>query len=148
MPGGDSRLDGAWRVVAAEVITPDDRRLPGHVQESLLMFAGDYYSMNFASGEAPAPASAEQLRPTDAEKAARYGSLIVNAGRFEVSDGVLTIRPDFALVPEFVGGLGEFDYTLTGDTLDLVWRTIESAAGIPDPSTAQGVRFHYTWARR
>jgi hypothetical protein len=51
-------------------------------------------------------------------------------------------------VPEYVGGLGEFDYTLSGDTLELVWRTIESADGFPDPSTATGVRFRSTWARR
>ena len=144
----DRRLDGVWRMVFAEAIGPDGAHFPSTLQESVLLIAGDYYSMNWAGGEAPAPYSAEQLRPTDAEKAARYSSLIVNAGRFEASDGVLTIRPDFALVPEYVGGLGQFDYALSGDTLDLEWHTIESADGTPDPATAAGVRFHYKWIRR
>lgn len=143
-----SPLDGAWQLVAAETITPDGRRLPGQFQESFLLFAGDYYSMNWARGEIAAPHSAEPLRPTDAEKVDRYNSVIVNAGRLEVSEGVLTIRPDFALVPEYVGGLGEFDYTLTDDTLEFEWRTIESADGAPDPDTAAGVRFRYRWTRR
>jgi hypothetical protein len=144
----DSGLDGAWRLVMSEAIGPDGVRYPGYVQESLLLFAGSYYSMNWAGGEAPAPSSVEQLRPTDAEKVARYNSLIVNAGHFEVSEKVLTIRPDFALVPEYVGGLGEFDYVLNGETLDLVWRTIESADGTPDPNTAAGVCYHYKWTRQ
>ncbi len=148
MADGDSRLDGVWRLVMAEVIGPDGVHRPGHAQESFLMFSKDYYSMNWAGGKAPAPFSAKPLRPTDAEKITRYSSLIVNAGRFEVSDGKLTIRHECELGPEYVGGLGEFDYAVSGDTLDLVWRTIESADGTPDPATAAGVRFHYTWIRR
>ena len=146
--GGSSPLDGAWKLVASEAVSPNGERFPGHSQESFLLFAGDYYSMNWATGTSSAPFSREPLRPNDAEKVARYNTLIVNAGRFDVSGGVLTIHPDFALVPEYVGGLGEFDYVLSGDMLDLEWHTIESADGTPDPDTAIGVRFHYKFVRR
>lgn len=145
---GSRALDGVWRLELTEVLTPDGQRISRPSHESFLLFAGDYYSMNWAGGESPAPFSAERLRPTDAEKIARYGSVIVNAGRFEMSETELTISPDFALVPEYVGGVGEFDYALVGDTLDLEWHTILSADGVPDPSTAAGVRFHYRWSRR
>ncbi len=148
MPESDHQLDGVWQMVTAEVLTPDGQRIPGKAHESLVMFADGYYSMNWAGGAAPAPFSAEILRPTDAEKVARYSTIIVNAGRFETSESVLTIHPDFALVPEYVGGLGRFDYGLRGDTLDLVWHTIESVNGTPDPNTAIGVRFHYQLVRR
>ncbi len=143
-----SELDGAWKLVMSEVIAPNGEHFPGHVQESLLLFSGGFYSMNWASGKAAAPHSATPLQPTDAEKVARYSTLIINAGRFEASEGVLSIWPDFALIPEYVGGLGVLDYVLDGDTLDLVWRTIESADGTSDPNTAIGVRFHYTFVRR
>ncbi|MEW6211823.1 MAG: hypothetical protein AB1631_25930 [Acidobacteriota bacterium] len=154
-PSGDlpvsdeaSALDGAWQLAEAEAIGSDGMRYPRHFQESLLLFAGDHYSMNWAGGTTAAPYYAQRFAPTDAEKVARYSSLVVNAGRFEAANGVLTIWPDFALVPEYVGGIGEFDYRLSGDTLDLVWRRIEAADGTPDPYTAAGVRYHYRWKRR
>ncbi len=144
----NGRLDGAWRLVQSETILPDGTRRPGHFQESFLLFAGDYYSMNWVGGESPSTYFAQQFAPADSEKIARFSSLLINAGRFEVSQDTLTIHPEFALIPEYVGGLGEFDFKLNGDTLDLEWRTIESADGISDPNTAVGVRFYYQWIRR
>lgn len=147
-PDGDSRLDGAWRLSTAEVITPDGRRIPGQAHESFLLISSPFYSMNWAGGASPAPHSATHLQPTDTEKIARYGTVIVNAGRIDARDGRMTIHPDFALVPEYVGGLGVFDYALRGDTLDLEWHTIQSVDGTADPSTGIGVRFRYQWVRR
>jgi hypothetical protein len=53
----------------------------------------------------------------------------------------------FAVVPEFIGGLGEFEYSLDGGTLLLVWRRIVSADGVPDPNTEAGVRYVSRWER-
>lgn len=140
-------LDGAWRLVSSETIAPDSTRHPGSTHESLLLISGGYYSMNYAFGARKSDFYTERFRPTDAEKLARYSSLLVNAGRFELDGGLLTIHPEFALVPEFVGGLGEFEYSLDGDDLELVWRRIESADGIPDPNTDAGVRYVSRWRR-
>lgn len=140
-------LDGAWRLTSAVTVAPDGQEYPGSPQESLLLVAGEYYSMNWASADSPADGYAEPFRPTDEEKLERYSSLVVNAGRLEVEGTTLTIRPDFALVPEFVGGVGEFDFALRGDTLDLVWRVIGDADGDPDPYTDAGVRYRYRWTR-
>jgi hypothetical protein len=101
--------------------------------------------MNWTFGESEY--FAERFNPTDAEKLARYNSLLVNAGRLEIAGGLLTIRPEFALVPEFVAGVGEFEYSLNEDTLQLVWTRIESADGIPDPNTDAGVRYVTRWQR-
>ncbi len=141
-------LEGVWKLTAAEVHAPNGQIFPSNPQESLLLFAGNYYSMNWATGELPAPFSAEQLRPTDAEKLARFSTLIVNAGHFELSEDELTIHPDFAMLPEYVGGLGVFNYELDGDALYLEWHTIESVDGISDPNTAQGVVFNYEFTRQ
>lgn len=139
-------IEGAWRLTLSEVLTPDGRVIAGTVQESLLLFAAPYYSMNWATGVAATP-SATALQPTDEEKLARYGTLIINAGQFELAEGVLTIRPEFALIPEYVGGIGVFDVEIAWDTLDLVWHTIAAADETPDPNTAIGVRFHYRFSR-
>ena len=73
--------------------------------------------------------------------------MLVNAGRFDLDGELLTIYPEFALVPEFVDGIGEFEYSLDGETLQLIWRKIESADGIPDPNTDAGVRYVTGWQR-
>jgi hypothetical protein len=111
------------------------------------VIADGHYSMNYAFGPRKSEYFAKRFSPTDAEALARYRSLLINAGRFERAGGVLTIRPEFALVPEFVGGLGEFEYSLSGQNLQLVWRRIESADGMPDPNTAAGVRYVSRWRR-
>jgi hypothetical protein len=139
-------LDGAWRLVSTETIGPDGTRYPGRTHESLLLMADGYYSMNWAFGDKSKHFST-RFKPTEAEKLARFSSLLVNAGRFELHGGQLTIHPEFALLPEFVGGVGEFDCSLKGGTLELIWRTIESADGVPDPNTAAGVRYVSRWQR-
>jgi hypothetical protein len=140
-------LDGAWRRTFSETIGPDGTRYPGSIHESFLLISDGFYSMNWAFGPEPSDYYSERFRPTDDEKLARYGVLLVNAGRFELDGNVLTIHPTFAVVPEFIGGLGEFEYSLDGDTLHLVWRRIVSADGVPDPNTAAGVRYVSRWER-
>ena len=120
---------------------------PGSVQESLLIFADGFYSMNWTGGSEPSPFNEQRFNPTEAERADRYRRLLVNAGRYEIADGILRTEPDFALVPEYVNGYGEFEYSLVGDTLRLTWTDIVSVDGIPDPTTEAGVRFQYTLVR-
>lgn len=146
-PAPAAELDGVWQLVFSETIGPDGNRYPGHTYESLLLISDGYYSMNWAFGPQKSVYFSERFKPTDAEGLARYRSLLVNAGRFELNGGLLTIHPVFALVPEFVGGMGEFEYSLNGNTLQLVWRKIESADGIPDPNTDAGVRYVSRWQR-
>jgi hypothetical protein len=145
--GSTGELDGVWRLISSETIGPDSTRYPGRTYESLLLISGGYYSMNWAFGPQKSDYFSERFKPTDGEKLARYSSLLVNAGRFELDGGLMTIHPEFAVVPEFVGGMGEFEYSLMGGTLQLVWRRIKSADGIPDRNTAAGVRYVSRWQR-
>lgn len=140
-------LDGAWRRTFSETIGPDGSRHPGSTHESFLLISDGFYSMNWAFGPEASEYYSERFSPTDDEKLARYDVLLVNAGRFELDGDVLTIHPIFALVPEFIGGLGEFEYSLDEGTLELVWRRIVSADGVPDPYTDAGVRYVSRWER-
>lgn len=140
-------LDGAWRRVFAETIGPDGTRYPGKTYESLLLISDGYYSMNWAFGSQRSDYYGDRFNPTDDEKLARYQALVVNAGRFDIDGDILTIHPTFALVPEFVGGLGEFRYSLDGDTLELVWYRIVSVDGVQDRNTEAGVRYVSRWER-
>jgi CubicO group peptidase (beta-lactamase class C family) len=140
-------IEGAWRLIRSETHLPDGTVRAGSPQESFLLFSGSFYSMNTAGGREPSPFFKSRFQPTDEEKLDRYNRLLINAGRYRAADGRLTIHPTFALVPEFAGGLGEFDYELDGDTLRLIWRDIRSADGVRDPRTAEGWTYHYTWVR-
>ncbi len=103
--------------------------------------------MNWASGQEPSPFYEDRFQPSETEKLARYDRLLINAGTYDLADGRLVIEPRFALVPEFVGGVGEFDYRVSGDTLHLSWQTILSADSVSDPWSAQGFHWNYTFAR-
>ena len=144
---GSSLLDGAWQRVFAETIGPDGTRYPGQTHESFLLISDGFYSMNWAFGSSASAYFKERFSPTDEERLARYKVLLVNAGRFDLEEEVLTIHPTFAIVPEFIGGRGEFEYALEGDTLQLSWRQIVSADGVQDPYTAAGVRYVSRWVR-
>lgn len=146
-PVTPAELEGAWRLVQARTIAPDGSMNPYSTHESLLLFAGDFYSMGWASGAERAPFYDQRFRPSDEEKLARYSGLLVNAGRWQMDDGRLIIHPEFALVPEFVGGRGAFEVSLSGDTLELHWTVIRSADGVEDPMTAQGYSWKYTFER-
>lgn len=140
-------LDGAWQRTFSETIGPDGSRYPGTTHESFLLISDGFYSMNWAFGAEASDFYADRFSPTDEEKLARYEAMLVNAGRFDVDGNVFTIHPTFALVPEFIGGLGEFEYSLDGGMLLLVWRRIVSADGVSDPNTEAGVRYVSRWQR-
>lgn len=147
-PDPSDALHGAWELVASETLAPDGSVIPGSPRESFVFFTPDgHYSMGWASGSEPSPPYAERFRPTDAEALARYRSLVVNAGSYEVIAGRVEIRPRFALVPEYVGGFGALDWSVEGDRLELVWHTIRSVDGVTDPATAEGYRWRYTLER-
>lgn len=139
-------LEGAWRMVTSETLLPDGSTAPGSPLESLILFSGGHYSMGWAVGT-ESTFNRQRFRPTTSEKLTRYDQLVVNAGRYEVEGDGLIILPDFALVPEFVGGRGIFEWEITGDRLTLVWTDIFSADGVRDPATARGFRWRYTLER-
>lgn len=140
-------LNGAWQMTSSKTIGPDGSEYPSSSQENLLLFTDRYYSMNRVSGAEPSEFYKERFQPTDSEKLNRYNRLLINAGTYSVQDSILEIKPTFALVPEFVGGIGKFNYDLHNDTLELDWKVILSADSVPDPYTSQGFHFKYEFVR-
>jgi len=146
-PATSDSLTGLWRLESRETLGPDGSVTPRPAWESFLLFTPEHYSMNWAGGPDSVRSYEEPFRPTEEEALARYGSLVINAGRYTASAGTLAIRPTFALVPEFVGGSGTFEYSLSGDTLTLRWTEILASDGTPDPFTSRGYSFRYRFAR-
>ncbi len=128
------RLHGAWRLVTMQLISADQDTVKVPVQESLFVFGGGYYSIAYAFGNERSPTYAERWHPSEGEKAARFSSLIVNAGSYRIDGSDLYGRPLFALAPEFVGGRADFSFQFVADTLELTWQRSVAFDGLEYPS--------------
>ena len=126
-------LHGAWRMVEMYWILADGDTVAAPAHESLFLFSDGFYSIGYAFGRERMEAYAERWHPTDAEKATRFSSMIVNAGTYELHGSRIHATPLFALAPAFVGGEAEFFYTFTGDTLELSWDQSVAFDGLEYP---------------
>ena len=127
-------LNGTWRLATMHLVFADGKRIEVPPHESLFIFADGYYSMGYTFGNSDPVPYAERWHPSDSEKVARFGSVIVNAGSYRLSGSQAYARPLFALAPEFVGGEGVFSYALQADTLDLTWERSIAFDGLEYPS--------------
>ncbi len=125
-----SPLEGAWQLTGAQTVAEDGTTTELAVQENLVLFTGTHYSMAWSLLEEPFPQFAERWNPTEEEKAARFWSLLMNAGTFEVTGSSLTTRPLVALMPGFVGGEADHDFAVAGDTLTLTTTEARSSDGV------------------
>jgi hypothetical protein len=109
-----SPLDGAWRHVRTEVVTPDST-FQRPVSQGMIIYSGRHYAQVFVN---PARSGVQQAsQPTTAEeKAARYDVLSANAGTFELQDTLVTIRVEQAKNPRFAGTTRVGNYRIKGDT--------------------------------
>lgn len=99
-------LQGVWRVVARTIpssTNKGDRQDPfshvpegtqTNVQPGLLIFTQKYYSRTTDTAVAPRPTSSEAIpgKPTVEELQARWGPFQANAGTYELSGDILTLR--------------------------------------------------------
>jgi hypothetical protein len=133
-PGSPDPLSGAWKLVSIHLIFADGRSIEVPTQESLFIFADGYYSIGYAFGDSGSVPYAERWHPNDKEKVARFNSMIVNSGSYQIRGSQINVHPLFALAPEFVGGKGIFSYTFVADTLELTWERSIAFDGLEYPS--------------
>jgi hypothetical protein len=127
-------LNGAWRLAEMDWISGAGDTVSFATRESFVLFADGYYSIGYAFGSRSLTGYAERWHPTDEEKVARFGSIIVNSGSYRTLGSRIEAKPLFALAPEFVGGRAEFSFTLEGDTLALTWEKSIAFDGLEYPS--------------
>ena len=83
----DNPLEGVWQVMD----------VGGQPAADVYIFTGKHYSMMFAATDRPqiddtSKATADELR-------AMWGPMAANAGTYDVSDNLVTIRPIVAKIP-------------------------------------------------
>jgi hypothetical protein len=120
-------------------VGPDGATTPFTPQESLLLFAGGYYSMAYAAGDEPSPSYADWDNPTDAETLARMNSITVNTGTFEIQGSKVIMHPLFARVPAFTNGLAEHEFEFAADTLILRWVRTVTREGVENENGVETV---------
>ncbi len=142
-----SPIDGAWHFSQLQTVTADGESTTIATHENVLLFADGYYCIAFSSGESEVPPYNEVWNPTKDEAAARLASIVVNAGTYEISGPNLITRPVFALVPSYIGGRAEYEFSVVGDTLTLRMMNVVSSEGVRLPSIVQGTRDVYALVR-
>ncbi|MFL5613022.1 MAG: hypothetical protein ACJ796_05110 [Gemmatimonadaceae bacterium] len=114
-PEPASRLNGVWRHLTTEFSSPDTsyRR---SAAKGLLVIHGKYYSRTFALDQKSD--NGQGRNPVDARaKAARYDSMIANAGVLTLDGETLTQHVEEATDLAAVGSSTRLQYRLHGDTL-------------------------------
>jgi hypothetical protein len=127
-------LRGAWRIDSMHLITAGRDTIEVKVNESLITFGDGYYSIGYCFGKDRPAAYAVRWRPSDEEKLARFGTVIVNSGTYRLKGSLIDGKPLFALAPEFVDGRAVFSYRFVKDTLELTWEKSIAFDGLEYPS--------------
>ena len=110
--GRTSALDGAWRHVRTEIVSPEGTSQGPHLGGQVVM-SGRHYSQTWIvpGGKATGKlATAEQ-------KADRYEALVANSGTLELRDTLLTFKVGVAKDPQVENTSVSSGYRLRGDTL-------------------------------
>ena len=117
-------IKGIWKV--AEIVTTGNVAANvSNPQPGYMMFGQKYYSVMYVASEKERPTYAGAA-PTIEEKVAAFDSLLANAGTYELSSGILTIRPTVARNPGFTGGaFATYRVTADGKTIWLMIKNSE-----------------------
>jgi hypothetical protein len=126
-----SPLEGAWQV----------SDVGGTAVAGLYIFtSGNHYSIMFATRNRPQiddtnKASADELR-------AMWGPMAANAGTYEVSGNLVTIRPIVAKIPSvMVPGANEvYAFTIDGKTLSLTQQRNSRGVTVQNANTVHLTR--------
>ena len=132
-------LDGAWRWVRTDVVSPDSTyHLAGW--PGLSIVSGGYFSQMHVN---PAAAVQQSSQPTTAEqKAARFDALLARAGTLELRDTLLVAHIFQSTDPTAVGTTATAGWRLRGDTL---WQTSVERW---EKDSTKTVHFTYVFVRQ
>jgi Lipocalin-like domain len=126
----DSPLQGVWQVMD----------VGGQAAAGVYIFAGKHYSMMFAATDRPqiddtSKATADELR-------AMWGPMTANAGTYEVSGNLVTIRPIVAKIPVVMkpGANEVYAFRVEGNTLSLTQQQNARGVTVQNAATTRLMR--------
>ena len=134
-PEPSARMDGVWRAVEVTRTSPEETIVPG---PNLSLFSATHYSRVLVAG--PQTAVADPHAATADELRAAWGSFVGEAGTYEMTDRLVTLRPIAAKSAAAVGKSIVFAYRwLDNDTL-LLTAVSDRNGPVAHPETIRLVR--------
>ena len=124
-----NELHGAWLIVETARTTPDSAWVNENPQPGLYVFTDRHFSIMLIPGDSP-----RAILPPDAtseQRLAAFEDFIADAGSYEATDTLLTMRNIIAKVPNVMnsGAGSPYRYWLNGDTLTLRFSAGWAAGG-------------------
>ncbi len=113
----EDALNGVWKI---EEFTTESGQNPGTFTDlppNVYIFTDGHYSIMSIGDDRPDFQPGDDV--SDEDTIAAFNSFIGQSGSYEVSGSTITVQIIAARVPGVVGGTGEIEYRLEGDTLYL-----------------------------
>jgi hypothetical protein len=132
-PPEPNALVGVWQVDEITLHGPKGDGTNPDPQPGLFIFTRDHYSIAWIPRPDGRQVFATPWKPTAEEINAAYGTILFNAGTYELGDSTLTTRPILSKVPDLSGGHAVYEYRVEQDTLWLTMVDEYSADGSRAP---------------
>jgi hypothetical protein len=141
-PRARGPLEGVWQTVEVTMTGPGARTIViREPRPNLLIVAASHYSRVEVHAEQPRPMLPDPAKATADELRAVWGPFVAEAGTYEVTGNVITMRPIAARNPAAMvpGAFSTYLYRLDGDAL---WVTQQRNQDGPfvNPITIKAVR--------
>jgi hypothetical protein len=133
-------IQGVWRAVEVTATGPGGQTLTA-LQPNLTILTAHHYSRVMVESDRPRPALPDASTATADELRRVWGPFAGEAGTYEISDGIILMRPIVAKNPATMapGAFTALEYRLDGDTLWVTYRRNQNGP-IEDPVMVTLVR--------
>jgi len=134
-------IQGVWRVTEGIVTGPGARTIPFADRPNLTIITARHYSRVEVQADGPRPVLADVAKATADELRAAWGPFVSEAGTYEATPDLVTMRPIASKNPAVMGPgvFITYSYKLDGNTLTLTQQRNQNGP-FPNPFTLKLVR--------
>ena len=135
-------IQGVWQAVEVTITGPGARTIAiPQPRPNLTILTARHYSQIHDDAERPRPVLADVTKASADELRAAWGPFAGDAGTYEVTGNVITMRPVVAKNPAVMapGAFISYSYTLDGDTLRVTQQRNQNGP-FANPVTIKAVR--------
>jgi len=135
-------IQGVWQVVEVKMSGPNPSTIAiGEPRPNLTIITARYYSRVQVEAEGPRPVLADVAKASADELRATWGPFVGEAGTYEITGNLITMRPLAAKNPAAMmhGAFSTWSFKLMGDTLLVTAVGNQNGAAV-NPVTVKAVR--------
>ena len=136
-----SSVQGVWRAVEATTTGAAARTISFAERPNLTIITEKHYSRVEIQADGPRPIPADVARANADELRAAWGPLVAEAGTYELTSGLITMRPIASKNPAVMGAgvFITYAYKIDGNTLSITQQRNQNGP-FPNPFTLKFVR--------